>query len=52
MKYIIFSKIYIILSQFEITPEKETETTYKLPDIDDKNKWNKNESSSIINASS
>lgn len=38
MKYIIFSKIYIILSQFEITPEKETETTHKLPDIDDKNK--------------
>ena len=47
-----FSKMYIILLQFEVTPENETETTYILPDIHDKNKWNKNESSSIINASS
>ena len=37
MEYILFSKIYINLQQFQVIPEKETpEETYKLPYSHDK----------------
>ena len=36
MKYIPFSIIYIILQQFQVTPENKAQGTYKLPNIHDK----------------
>ena len=36
MKYILFSKIYIFLRQFNVTPENKAQETYKLPNNYDK----------------
>ena len=36
MKDFLFSKIYIILQQFQVTLEIKTQETYKLPDINHK----------------
>ena len=52
MKYIPFSKIYIILQQVQVTSENKTHGTYKLPNIHDKKEMKWKGSISIIKASS
>ena len=43
--YILFSKIYIFLQQFQVAPENKTGGTYELPNIHDKKWINKKEAS-------